>query len=88
MLADVPGRLQAAYIVLVVLLLLYMLVSIRLMTQYNLAYTWVITAIFIALTLIDIILGTYVPAFAVPSVYARSYLLGAFLFVQVITTSP
>ena len=47
---------QLAYVLLLCALLLYMLFGIRLMTQYSLALSWVITAVFLLLTLVDIIL--------------------------------
>eukprot|EP00192_Tetraselmis_astigmatica_P010092 CAMPEP_0117654190 /NCGR_PEP_ID=MMETSP0804-20121206/3612_1 /TAXON_ID=1074897 /ORGANISM="Tetraselmis astigmatica, Strain CCMP880" /LENGTH=821 /DNA_ID=CAMNT_0005460455 /DNA_START=29 /DNA_END=2494 /DNA_ORIENTATION=+ len=73
---------QMEYLLLVALALVYMMVSIRLMTQYNLAYTTVITAFFVGLSLMQILYAYYSHSSAGLNRRVRSFLLGSFLVVQ------
>lgn len=75
--------LQVEYLLLTCVALLYLLVSIRFMTQYNLAYMSLITAVFVILTLVDIVIGNTSLADAAMSETIRNVLLGTFLCVQV-----
>ena len=68
---------------LLALVLIYLLVSVRLLTQYNLAFGWVITAVFIVLCLIDILVVNAQPDLFPFQPSIRDGLLGLFLFAQV-----
>jgi len=70
------------YIVLLVLVLFYMLASIRLMTQYNLAYSWVITTVFVLLSIGDVAVAAAYPTYAEQAIVLRDSLLALFLLVQ------
>eukprot|EP00192_Tetraselmis_astigmatica_P010241 CAMPEP_0117656872 /NCGR_PEP_ID=MMETSP0804-20121206/5033_1 /TAXON_ID=1074897 /ORGANISM="Tetraselmis astigmatica, Strain CCMP880" /LENGTH=835 /DNA_ID=CAMNT_0005463297 /DNA_START=232 /DNA_END=2740 /DNA_ORIENTATION=+ len=73
---------EILYVILLVLVVMYMLFSIQLMTHYNLAYSWVITLLFVLLSIADVILAIHFPEFAADALVFRDILLVLFLFVQ------
>jgi hypothetical protein len=70
------------YFLLLGLLLLYMLFSIRVMTQYNLAFSWVITGIFVVISIADVLLSASIPWYTTSPLSVRDALVAAFLLVQ------